>query len=238
MSQRAALPALFTFSTARLTSDVQGCSTEEQARSPLSRFSKRFKEHQRPKSSWHWSALSTLDSDPLADLVLQLCHKFYLTYCPTYSDKTVRMHMVTSTGVKSTDNCSGCALAANLILLTDHSLLPSQWFLWNLEINSWDLVSSIKCEWNRSTGSTKLHKLKKAKDSKCGVQEVEKTGLGVLQRGLIYSEERSLVNPVPKRYRGNFLLHGNPHTTFPHRVFWRGKYMQQNCFRWEHCKIP
>lgn len=44
---------------------------------------------------------------------------FHLTYCPAYSDKTVHMHMVTSTGVKSADNCSAHVLAANLTLPTE-----------------------------------------------------------------------------------------------------------------------
>lgn len=49
-------------------------------------------------------------------------------------------------------------------------------------------------------------------------------------------EGRNWVNPIPKRWKDHSLLHGNPHTTFPHRRVWRGKFMQQNCFGWEHCK--
>lgn len=63
--------------------------------------------------------------------------------------------------------------------------------------NSWDLVSSIKCEWNWSMGSTKLHKLKSAKDSKYGVQEFEKTGLRVFngRSHLLWREKPSKLFP-------------------------------------------
>lgn len=99
LGQRAALHPLCAFSTVPHTCEGQGYPTAGQATSPLFLFLRRGPNppnSECPLNPW---------SNPLAELVLQLCPVFHLSHL-----RGQCTHTVTSAGIKTAGECSAHAL--------------------------------------------------------------------------------------------------------------------------------